>query len=59
MSYYGWNGKDDSNAPKQLLDALVAIGRESISENLIIRLNDSGVTFDGIADYLDRIEKRC
>ncbi|HZD35543.1 MAG TPA: hypothetical protein VE130_10090 [Nitrososphaeraceae archaeon] len=36
MSYFGWNGKDDSNAPKQLLDVLVALGRESISEKLII-----------------------
>jgi hypothetical protein len=58
MSYFGWNGKDDSNAPKQLLDVLVALGRESINEKLIIRLNDSGATFDEIADYLDRIENR-
>jgi hypothetical protein len=57
MSYYNWNGKDDSDAPNRLLDALVALGRDSISENLIIQLNDSGATFDEIADYLDRIVK--
>jgi len=58
MSYYGWNGKDDSDAQDRLLDALVALGRNGISEKLIIRLNDSGMTFDKIADYLDRIDKR-
>lgn len=58
MSYFSWNGKDDTDAQDRLLDALVALGCESISENLIIRLNDSGATFDEIADYLDRIERR-
>ena len=56
MSYFNWNGKDDSDAPDRLLDALVALGHDAISENLIIRLNDSGMTFDEMADYLDRIE---
>jgi hypothetical protein len=58
MSYFGWNGEDDSDAPNRLLDALVALGRDGIGENLIIRLNDSGATFDEIADCLDRIDKR-
>ena len=58
MVHYGWNGKDDSDAPDRLLDALVALGRDAISENLIIRLNDTGMTFEEIADYLDRIDKR-
>jgi len=58
MSYFGWNGEDDSEASNRLLDALGALGRDGISENLIIRLNDSGATFDEIADYLDRIDKR-
>jgi hypothetical protein len=59
MAHYGWNGKDDSDAQDRLLDALVALGRNGISEKLIIRLNDSGMAFDKIADYLDRIDKRC
>jgi hypothetical protein len=57
MSYFGWNGKDEPVATNRLLDALVALGREGVSENLITRLNDSGAKFDEIADYLDRIEK--
>jgi len=58
MSYYNWNGKDDFDTPNRLLDALVALGRDGISEDLIVRLNDSGMTFDEIADYLDGIDKR-
>ena len=58
MSYYGWNGKDDSDAPNRLLDALVALGRNGISEDLVVRLNDSGMTFEEIADYIDRIDRR-
>jgi hypothetical protein len=57
MSYHNWNGKDDFDVPNRLLDALTTLGRDGISENLIIRLNDSGATFDEIADCLDRIDK--
>jgi CRP-like cAMP-binding protein len=58
MAHYGWNGKDDPDAQERLLDALVALGRNGISEKLIIRLNDTGMTFEEIADYLDRIDER-
>lgn len=58
MSYYGWNGKDDSDAPNRLLDALVALGRNGISEDQVVRLNGSDMTFDEIADYIDRIDNR-
>lgn len=58
MSYFGWNGKDNSDAPNLLLDASIALGRDGISEDLIIRLNDSGARFDEIADYLGRIDKK-
>lgn len=54
MSYHGWNGKDDSNAGGKLLSALVALRYAGVSKELIIRLNDSGASFDEIADYLDR-----
>jgi len=57
MSYFGWNGKDHFEVSNPLLDALVALGHDGISENLIIRLNDSGATFDEIADCLDRIDR--
>jgi hypothetical protein len=51
MSYYGWNGKDDSHA-------LIALRYAGIDRNLLIEMNDSGFTFDEIADYLDRISEQ-
>jgi len=53
MSYYGWKGKDDSHAGEKLLGASIALRHTGVSKDLIIRLNDSGKTFDEIADYLD------
>ncbi|MPZ08086.1 MAG: hypothetical protein GEU26_17000 [Nitrososphaeraceae archaeon] len=53
MSYYGWKGKDDSHAGEKLLGASIALRHPGVSKDLIIRLNDSGKTFDEIADYLD------
>jgi hypothetical protein len=55
MSYYGWKGKDDSHAGKKLLGASIALRHTGVSKDLIIRLNDSGKTFEEIADYLDNI----
>jgi hypothetical protein len=55
MSYYGWNGKDDSQASGKLLGALIALRYAGINKNLLIEMNDSGFTFDEIADYLDRV----
>lgn len=52
MSYYGWNGKDDSHTAIKLLGALIALRYAGIDKNLIIQLNDSDATFDEIADYL-------
>ena len=54
MSYHGWNGKDDLDAAKILLATLLALRHVGIDKNLLIDLNDSGLTFDQIADYLDR-----
>ena len=54
MSYHGWNGKDDSQASGKLLSALIALRHAGIDKNLLIDLNDSGFTFDEIADYLDQ-----
>ena len=55
MSYYGWNGKDDSQAASKLLGTLIALRYAGIDKNLLIELNDSGLSFDEIADYLDKI----
>lgn len=53
MSYHGWNGKDDLDVAKILSATLLALRHVGIDRNLLIDLNDSGLTFDDIADYLD------
>jgi hypothetical protein len=55
MSYYGWNGKDDSQAASKLLGTLIALRCAGVDKNLIIEMNDSGYSFNEIANYLDRI----
>ena len=55
MSYYGWNGQDDSEAATKLLGTLIALRYAGIDRNLLLEMNDSGFTFDEIADYIDRI----
>ena len=55
MSYYGWNGQDDSEAASKLLGTLIALRCAGVDKNLLIEMNDSGFTFDEIADYLDKI----
>jgi hypothetical protein len=57
MSYLGWNGKDEPGSAQTLLVAFDNIKQADIDEGLLIDLNDSGYTFDEIADYLDRVEK--
>ena len=58
MSYYGWDGRDDSDAAAELLlAASIQMKYAVVDEGLLIDLNDSGYTFDEIADYLDRVDK--
>jgi hypothetical protein len=57
MSYYGWDGVDDSDAAGQLSAAFVRLQNEDINEDSLIDLNDSGCSFDKIADYLDRVDE--
>ena len=57
MSYYGWDGEIDSRASKKLLRAFIALTNAGLNKDLVIQLNDSGVSFDGIADYLDRVHE--
>ena len=54
MSYFGWNGKDDSEAGKKLMEALNELAQAGISKNFVLQLNDSGISFDKIADYIDQ-----
>jgi hypothetical protein len=54
MSYFGWDGKDDFDTARILVAALGELKRAGIDEDLLIGLNDSGLSFDEIADNLDR-----
>jgi hypothetical protein len=55
MSYFGWNGKNDPGSARKLLAAFVSLKNEGIEE-ILMDLNDSGYTFDEIADHLDRVD---
>jgi hypothetical protein len=57
MSYFGWNGRDENYAGSKLLGTLIALRRAGIDKNLLIELNDSGYTFNEIADFLDRSDE--
>ena len=43
MSYYGWNGKDDSKAKGKLLDITNALRQAGIRRDFVVKLNDSGL----------------
>jgi hypothetical protein len=58
MSYYGWDGKCITNSERRLYAALIALRQAGINKELLIELNDSGASFDEIADYLDNIKNR-
>ena len=53
MSFYGWDGEVDSRASKKILRAFIALSNAGLDKDLVIQLNDSGMSFDDIADYLD------
>ena|SRR5215510_8491872 len=53
MSYYGWDGKEDFDAVNNLLDTSDKLNHVGIDYSLLKDLNDSGFTFDEIANYLD------
>ncbi len=55
MSYFGWNGKVDSEAGKKLMKTMNELTQTGISKNFVLQLNDSGISFDEIANYLDKI----
>ena len=53
MSYLGWDGKDDVRASRKLLSAFIALTHAGVSKDLVVQLNDSGMSFNEIAEYLD------
>ena len=50
-------GKDDFRASKKLLRAFIALAQAGVCKDLVIQLNDSGMSFDEIADYLDQFHE--
>ena len=54
MSYYGWNGRDFFGIARSLICTLHLLKKAGIQINFIAELNDSGRTFDEIADFLDK-----
>ena len=54
MSYHGWDGRDGIDAAIGLFAALSELKFAGIDEGILMDLNDSGMSFDEIADYLDR-----
>ena len=52
-----WDGRDDSDVAELLLAASIQLKHAVVDEGLLIDLNDSGYTFEEIANYLDRVER--
>jgi hypothetical protein len=56
FSYFGWDGNHNSDLTMSVQSALPTLAKTGLHDDIfIIDLNDSGMTFDEIADYLDRI----
>jgi hypothetical protein len=58
MSYYGWNGCDFFGIVRSLICTLHLLKNAGLQIEFIAQLNDSGKTFDEIADFLDKVGKR-
>lgn len=57
MSYYGWNGRDFFGIARSLICTLHLLKNAGVQIDFIAQLNDSGKTFDEIADFLDKVGK--
>ena len=57
MSYFGWDGIDDSRASRKFLSAFNALSHARFNKDLVVQLIDAGMSFDGIADYLDQLHE--
>ncbi len=58
MSYYGWNGKRKSDAEKSIQYALQVLKSAGIDKEIVVQLNDSSVTFNEIADWIELANKK-
>jgi hypothetical protein len=54
MSYFGWDGRENIDAANDILAIFFELKNADIDGDLLIELNDSGMSFEEIADYLDR-----
>jgi hypothetical protein len=54
MSYFGWDDREDCNPTGWLLGASDVLKNVGIDYGLLIDLNDFDMSFDEIANYLDR-----
>jgi hypothetical protein len=55
-SYFGWDGRPGSDMTMSIKAALPTLAKTGLRDEFsIIELNDSGWSFDEIADYIDRI----
>ena len=51
ISYFGWDGKSDSDIATSLKAAIPTLTKTGLTDDFfIIDMNDSGFTFDQIAD---------
>ncbi|MGH9974875.1 MAG: hypothetical protein ACRD8Z_03435 [Nitrososphaeraceae archaeon] len=57
MSYYGWNGCDFFDIARSLICTLYLLNNAGVKIDFIAQLNDSGKTFDEIADFLEKVGK--
>lgn len=56
-SYFGWDGKPNSDMTMSIKAALPTLAKTGLDDDFsIIELNDTGWSFDEIADYIDRID---
>ena len=59
LSFFGWDGNHNSDITMSVQAALPTLAKTGLHDDfIIIDLNDSGMTFDEIADYLDRVESQ-
>jgi hypothetical protein len=54
LSYFGWDGNPNSDITMSVQAALAKTGLHD--DFFMIDLNDSGMTFDEIAGYLDKFD---
>jgi|SRR5918996_490217 hypothetical protein len=58
LSFFGWDGKPDSDLTPSIKAALPTLAKSGLDDEFsIFELNDTGWSFDGIANYLDSLNK--